>query len=172
MRGVIAERARGRGGRRGGRVGANTSIMATISETVATMTHYRGGRIGQGNRGFRGRRGSDGGISFNRSRPQTSNAASWTVSYRRVRNTFSTIQAARDALLRYRAGECPCCGHQPAVVSDNDADAADDEATETEDEFEFNPAVFDDVPPGVNEIPYNYFDSDDDEGPAGLGITV
>ena len=99
------------------------------------MTHLRGGRIGQGNRGFRGRRGSAGGISFNRSRPQTSNAASWTVAYRRVRNTFSTIQAARDALVRYRAGECPCCGHQPAVVSDNDAaaaDDADDEESETE----------------------------------------
>ena len=72
VRGVIAERARGRGGRRGGRVGAilpeeaPASMIATIGETVATMSYLRGGRIGQGNRGFRGRRGSDGGISFTR----------------------------------------------------------------------------------------------------------
>ena len=174
---MIAERARGRGGRHGGRVGAilpegaPASVIATIGETVATMTHLRGGRIGQGNRGFRGRRASFGGISFTKARPQTSNAAYWTVAYSRVRNSFSTIEAARAAFARYRAGECPCCGRHPAVVSGDDADHADDEATETEEEeSKFNPAVFHDAP--VNEIPYNYFDSDHDDDHAAPGITV
>ena len=61
------------------------------------------------------------------------------------------------------------------MVSDNDAaaaDDADDEDTESEEEFEFNPAVFDVCPPGVNEIHYNYFDSDNDDDHAGMGITV
>ena len=38
------------------------------------------------------------------------------------------------------------------------------------DSMQFNPAVFDDDAPTDEE--HNYFDSDNDDGPAGLGITV
>ena len=74
---------------------------------------------------------------------------------------------------RFRAGECPCCGHHnnwndtigPNTVSDSDSNTDD---TDTDDDLHFNPAVFDD-----DNTPHNYFnDDDDDNQPNGAGITA
>ena len=72
---------------------------------------------------------------------------------------------------RFRAGECPCCGHHnnwndtigPNTVSDSDSDTDTDS-----DDLHFNPNVFDD-----DNTPQNYFDDNDDNQPFGGGaITV
>ena len=63
---------------------------------------------------------------------------------------------------RYRAGECPCCGHHnnwdntlgPHAVTDDDNDDSDS------DESSFNP-VFDDD--SIFDPNHNYLDDDDND---------
>ena len=60
--------------------------------------------------GWRGKRGGRGGISHVAARPQTGNAECWVVSHNNGRRSYYTKAEAEDALGRYRAGECICCG--------------------------------------------------------------
>jgi hypothetical protein len=129
---------------------------------IATIGRRRGGHGPSpgrsGNRGKRGRYGPRGGVCHIQARPATHNAEAWCVSYNGSRRNFPTEAEAHAALARYRAGECPTCGHHanpPTVVTDEDAD--DEASTDTDGSFDFNPAVFDE--------PYdpNHHNNDDDD---------
>ena len=185
MRGVLAVRARGRAGRpgRGGRRGRGNHRSGRVLETVTSMRPVRGTSTSRRNggpgprpghgptRGFRRKRGGRGGISLVKARPQTGNAECWVVSHNNGRRSYYSLPEAEDALGRYRGGECICCGRHDMPATAEFSSGSDTEYTESVDSMDFNPAVFDDAPPGVNEIPYNYFDSDDDDH-AAPGITV
>ena len=104
-------------------------------------------------------------------RPQTGNAECWVVSHKNGRRSYYSLAETEDALGRYRAGECICCSRHDMPADAQFSSDSSDSDTESQGSMEFNPAVFDDAPPTVNEIPYNYFDSDDDDH-AAPGITV
>ena len=93
------------------------------------------------------------------------------MSHKNGRRSYYSLAEAEDALRRYRAGECICCGrHDMPADAQFSSDSSDSYTESQGSQMEFNPAVFDDAP-GVNVIPYNYFDSDDDDH-AAPGITV
>jgi hypothetical protein len=153
---VTSARGRGRSGRGHPVIlpaGAPGSVIATIGRR-------------SGNRGKRGRYGPRGGVCHIQARPQTHNAEAWCVSYNGSRRNFATEAEAHAALARYRAGECPCCGHHAnpsTVVTDEEAD--DEASTDSDGLFVFNPAVFDE-----HYDPNHHNNDDDDHAPNMLTV--